>query len=219
MAIVLPQGLRDLIGQVGTGLRNGFQQSHVIGEALARDRMMWLADIGLDYNDDFNLKPRPEAMRGSAVLEVAAHNGKHVKEIDLLKYDPNPSTKEDSGKFLNVIERLQREEILRAVTDGKSAIEIEAIKKSYRIQVMNAVDFWTTLELYPDQLEKLGDADLKSVAFNKGDPRTLTEEVPLKTHLRSPEITRLFDYQTMVDNTCYQYGDMMRIKSIDTHLQ
>jgi hypothetical protein len=38
--------------------------------------------MGFDADADFNLKPRPETMRGSAVMGVAVHNGNHVELID-----------------------------------------------------------------------------------------------------------------------------------------
>ncbi|MEP7348684.1 MAG: hypothetical protein ABI668_01890 [Sphingorhabdus sp.] len=59
MAIELPTGLAELLGQIQSGIRSGFQRSHTIGTAFA-GRLRWLED-SLDFNvdADFNLKPRP----------------------------------------------------------------------------------------------------------------------------------------------------------------
>ena len=169
MPITLPSGLVELLGQIQNGIRTGFQRSHTYGTAFA-GRLPWLRDIGLDKDADFNLKPRPETQRGSATLGVAAHNGNHVALIDELKYD---SADPDSRKFMNVIEKKQRIELGDAFDRGASAAEIEAIKVKYRVELMNAADFWSTLELYQENLDKLGFSDLRSVAFNRADPRTM----------------------------------------------
>ncbi len=75
MAIDLPKGLVELVGQLYDGFRTGFQRSHVIGSNFAQLKMQWLREIGFNSDANYNLKPRPETLRGSATIGVAAHNG------------------------------------------------------------------------------------------------------------------------------------------------
>ena len=81
MPIQLPQGLVELLGQIANGIRTGFQRSHVIGRRFAEVTMPWLRDIDFNPDANFNIKPRPETMRGSATLGVAAHNGAFATPI------------------------------------------------------------------------------------------------------------------------------------------
>jgi hypothetical protein len=118
MSITLPQGLLDIVGKITNTVRTGFQRSHVIGSKFARDNMLWLkTEIGFDWDGDYNLKSRPETLRGSAAIQAAAHNGRQVDEVDTLKYDVSDPNRE-SRKFLNVIENKQRREIALAAQNG-----------------------------------------------------------------------------------------------------
>ena len=127
MAIELPAGLAELLGQIQSGVRTGFQRSHSIGTAFHRKLSGWLDNIDFNVDADFNLSPRPETQRGSATIGVAAHNGNHVGLIDELKYDAG-DVDGVSRKFLNVIERKQRDELVLANQRNAPAAEIEAIK-------------------------------------------------------------------------------------------
>ena len=53
MAIELPAGLAELLGQIQSGVRTGFQRSHSIGTAFHRKLSGWLRNI--DFNVDAEL--------------------------------------------------------------------------------------------------------------------------------------------------------------------
>lgn len=207
MAIILPRQLVDLIGKFPWSNGFGLQRSHTVGKDFAENKARWLRNIGFNSEADFNLKPRPETMRGSAVMGVAAHNGNHVELIDDLKYDVSDP---DSRKFMNVIERKQRDELVIAGQRNASASEIEGIKRKYRIEMMNAVDFWNTLELYPERLAQMGYSDLQSVALNRADPRTGGDAEALKSYLNQRGVTQQFDYDFIKAHPYFQEIEKLR---------
>ena len=53
MAIELPAGLAELLGQIQSGVRTGFQRSHSIGTAFFNTAVNWLRNI--DFNVDAEL--------------------------------------------------------------------------------------------------------------------------------------------------------------------
>ena len=68
MAIELPAGLAELLGQIQSGVRTGFQRSHSIGTAFHRKLSGWLRNI--DFNvASTNSLVEPTASSGSDSME------------------------------------------------------------------------------------------------------------------------------------------------------
>src|SRR5258708_2182096 len=166
-----PDGLVPLIGRNPTSSNNsGLQGAHVIGLAFWNSALSWMKQTGLFPDNLFNGVLLSEARTGSAILAAATHSGNHVEAFDNLLYDSDDALKQNSKKYLNVLEKKYNLEIAAArnvpnATQAEIQAAVEVINRNYRIQELNFIDFVTSQFLYQDKLNTLGIADLPSLTL------------------------------------------------------